>query len=906
MRIERKHNGGNKVYQGAGWYRRYFRLPAECRGKRISICFDGVQKNCTVYLNGREIATHAGAYIGFVVDITQHLRWDQQNILAVRVSNLDDPQTPPGKPQGKLDFNYFGGIYRNVQLLITDPLHISHPLEANKVAGGGVFVSYPDVSAQAAAVQVRTHLVNNGDDYTNTRLISRLTDEQGNVVASATSEAVLPASADTTFQQQFTVSHPSLWHPDHPYLYKLQSIVYRDGKICDTLLTRTGIRHLDFRADGFYLNGQKLYLRGANRHQAYEYIGDAAADRLQYLDAAQLKRGGFNAVRAAHYPQSPAFLDACDSIGLLVIECEPGWQFFSKDTLFVANTYQNIREMIRRDRNHPSVFLWETSLNESPTPAWWMQQAVAIAHEEMPGNQLFVADDFNARSRSYYNVSYKVVNEDGTDPMPSRPFLTREWGDSWMADAAKEHSLRASRMYTAKGMINQCILRQNALNGETAEDAGGYWDHGGLDANPRIGGYFVWSYNDYTRGSDSVTAFSGVVDLDRYEKFSYYQLQAMQDPRNPAYGPTVFVASFNNLAEDSNLLVCSNCDTVQLFRNGHLVGQSTRTQNAVTAPHIAAKGGYPYYLFHTGKYEAGALKAIGFVDGRQVAEHTVRTPLAPDHLEIVIPATPQPAQANGWEMTPFYVKVCDRNGTLVSNTTAGQSYDIRISVTGSGALIGGNIPAAGIARQATEGGIAYGIIRHGNKAGNISISATSAGLRSATKTFRTTPATTATVNDGNHAAWTSEYELREKNYYPDNTNSTSLHEISLQNKIVTAGGTTVTTITDGNANTGWTASSASFPQVITIDLKAACLLNGSRIIWGKDSDWYTYNIAVSNDGINWKEVKSTEKVSGQDYKAVVIPATTAKLVRITVSGIQPESSKAAIKEITLYGSAVKN
>ncbi|WP_158267106.1 glycoside hydrolase family 2 TIM barrel-domain containing protein [Chitinophaga niastensis] len=907
MRIEKKHNGGNNVYQGIGWYRRYFRLPAACMHKRITLCFDGVQMNSVIYLNGKKIKEHAGGYMGFVADISDAVSFDKDNVLAVWVSNTDDPQTPPGKPQSKLDFNYFGGIYRNVSLVITNQLFISHPLEADKTAGGGVFVTYPAVSKSAADARIKTNIINTGNTPVSTTLVSRLVDKNGMVVADAVSHETIEHGSDKDFQQTLTVSHPQLWHPDHPYLYKLISLVYKDNTVIDSLITYTGIRNLSFRADGFYLNGDKLYLRGANRHQAYEYIGDAAADRMQYLDAAQLKRGGFNAVRAAHYPQSPAFLDACDSLGLLVIECEPGWQFFSKDSLFTERTYRDIREMIRRDRNHPSVFLWETSLNESPTPEAWMQKAVQVAYAEMPGHQMFVADDFNGRSKKYYDVSYKVINEDGSDPMPSQPFLTREWGDTWMADVAKENSLRAGRMFTEKGLINQCILRQNALNGETSEAAGGYWDHGGLDANTRIGGYFVWSYNDYTRGSDPVTAFSGVVDLDRYEKFGYYQLKAMQDAHNPAYGPMVYIAGYNNQPSlDSAIMVFSNCDAVRLYRNNKLLGEITRQQNAGTAPFVAAKGGSPFFLFHTGKYEAGTLKAVGLMYGHTSCIHTVNTPLPPDHLEIIIPSCTTPPLADGSDMTPFYVKVCDKNGTLVSNKSAGQSYAINISVSGAGALIGGNIPAAGISLQQTEGGIAYGIIRHSSAAGKIIIHAGGKGFTPATKTITTVAATIAYVADGTHPHWIDEHKKTTAIYYADTTAADHhLPEIKLSDKEIIITPAThpenIQQIIDNNTATGWIAGSSNFPLSITIDLKDQYHINDSRIVWGKDSDWYIYSIAVSANGQDWITAKSAERASGQDYKPVSLNQANVRYVRFLITGIQPESSKVAVREIQLYG-----
>lgn len=907
MRIEKKHNGGNTVYQGVGWYRRYFRLPQAYRDKRITICFDGVQTTAAVYLNGQQIATHTGGYMGFVIDISQHVDFEKDNVLAVRVTNTDNPQIPPGKPQSKLDFNYFGGIYRNVSLIVTEKVFISHPLEANKVAGGGVFITYPAVNKNIATVNIKTNIVNATRNPVNTLLKTTLVDSNGIAVATARSSQHIPAQADTDMQQLLTVNHPQLWHPDHPYLYHLVSVVYKDNAPVDSLITATGIRNISFGADGCYINGEKLYLRGANRHQAYEYIGDAAADNMQYMDALQLKKGGFNAVRAAHYPQSPAFLDACDKTGLLVIECEPGWQFFSKDSLFIANTFRDIREMIRRDRNHPAVFLWETSLNESPTPEKWMQQAVQTAQEEMPGNQLFVADDYNSRSKNHYNVSYKVVNEDGTDPMPSRPFLTREWGDSWMAEAEKENSLRASRMYTEKGLINQCILRQNALNGETSEALGGYWDHGGLDANPRIGGYFVWSYNDYTRGADPVTAFSGVTDLDRYEKFSYYQLKAMQDAHNRTYGPMVYIGSYNNQpALDSTIIVFSNCDAVQLYRNNQLYGEITRTQNAATAPFVAAKGGSPYFVFHTGRYEPGTLKAVGILNGKAVCSHMVKTPGTPHHLEIEIAENQTSFLADGSSMTPFYVKVCDRNGTLISNKTPGQSFSTQIKVSGEGTLMGGNIPGAGISIQSTEGGIAYGIIRHTTTPGDISISATSPELAPASLLIKTIATSATDVNDGAHHPWINENKTTPAAYYTDTVKSgPKMSEIKLADKSISVQPNlhldNIHAIIDGNTSTNWAASAGSLPVSITLDLKKTYLLKGSRIVWGKDSDWYTYSIMVSANGNDWKEVKKTERVSGQDYKVVLLPATAVRYVRYLITGIQPETSKVAVKEIQLYG-----
>ncbi|MES1054569.1 beta-galactosidase, partial [Bacillus thuringiensis] len=231
----------------------------------------------------------------------------------IKVSNLDNPDIPPGKPEANLDFHYYGGIYRDVTMRITDKVYISDPLQANKIASGGIFVTYSNVSAGQATVIVKTHVVNENTVTCNNKVISKLVDKDGNTIAQeATPGVPMSAGSDYQFSQTFAVTNPTLWSPDSPYLYTLESEVYADNILVDTQSTRVGIRTIRYDKDGFYMNGQKLYLRGANRHQAQQNVGDASSNSMQYRDALQLKADGFNAVRAAHYPADPAFLDACD------------------------------------------------------------------------------------------------------------------------------------------------------------------------------------------------------------------------------------------------------------------------------------------------------------------------------------------------------------------------------------------------------------------------------------------------------------------------------------------------------------------------------------------------------------------------------------------------------------------
>ncbi|MDI3320623.1 glycoside hydrolase family 2 TIM barrel-domain containing protein [Pinibacter sp. MAH-24] len=909
MRLEKKHNGGNQTYQGIGWYRRYFKIPSSFKDKRLTICFDGVQMNCEVFLNGEKVGTHNGGYIGFVVDITNKIKFDRDNVLAVRVSNINDPKTPPGRPQEKLDFIYYGGIYRDVKLIATNKMYISDPWEANKIAGGGLFVTYPKVTKQFAEVNIKTHVVNDFDTTQQVKLVTIIKDKNNKTVAqSIVSNTV---QHEQEFVQTLSMNNPSLWHPDHPYLYHIVSNVYIDNKLVDDKITNIGIRTISFtsssgKADGFYINGEKLYLRGANRHQCYQTIGDAASNSMQYRDALQLKRGGFNAVRAAHYPQSPAFLNACDELGLMVIECEPSWQFFSKDSVFINRTFRDIREMVRRDRNRPSVFLWETSLNESPTPASWAKQAVAIAHEEMQNDQMFTADDFFANGKKYYDVSYKVINQDGSDPMPQMPVITREWGDTWTANPAKENGLRASRMFTEKGLIKQCILRQNALDGIVGEDAG-YWDHAKLDANNRMAGYFVWSYNDVTRGSDRVTAFCGVVDVDRSEKFGYYQLMAMQSARNVNYGPMVFVASFNNRPDiDTSIIVFSNCDKVRLYRNKHFIKELSREENAATAPFVAAKGGSPYFRFDVKTYEAGELKAEGWMDGKCVATHIIATPGVADHLEIVLDDSGIKPVADAVDMIPFHVKVCDKNGTLISNSKPFNTYSIHLAVSGAGSLIGADIARVEAAIQHTEGGIGYGIIRTTGNAGNIIITATSDSLKSAKRVITTIKSNEQFAQDGKHYVWQTEKEndtVKEENSVAnEQLVKLTPSMLKLNDNKLSAG---IEKIIDGNYSTVWIDESNISPVELTIDLAKLHPVKGCRIVWGKDSDWYTYSLQVSADGKEWQTEVDNLKSSGQEYKPLPFKHHNVRYVRLILSDVQSSQSKIAIKEFELIADESK-
>lgn len=904
MQLEKKHCGGDIIYDGVGWYRRTFRVPSQYKDKQIKISFEGVMNACEVYLNGQKISAHRGGYVGFVTDITTRINWDRDNLLAVRVSAEYDPLTPPGKPQAGMDFYYYSGIYRDVEMVISDPLHITHALEEEEVAGGGIFVTYPVVGKEKAVTHVKAHVRNEGKRKRKAQLRTQLIDKSGKIVACQLTPFRLSAGEAIHLEQNLEIVHPSLWHPYDPNLYTLQNEIVENGKVVDCHTESIGIRTIAYTRDGgFYINGESLYLRGANRHQAFAHIGDAAANSMQERDVIDLKWGGCNAVRAAHYPQDPAFLAACDKYGLLVVECIPGWQYFKNDSTFISRLYEVGKQMIRRDRNHPSVILWETALNESRYPAEIARNLYAIAHTEYPGDQMYTAGDYfgHADRVDCFDVFYKQVSrfpKDGDvmsnypeDQIAVKPLFCREWGDG------VGEKPRVSLMENEEEQLKQCRGRFLQLNGH------GYFDWCMLDANPRMGGHFLWSYNDYARGAEQETMFCGIVDINRYPKFSYYMMQSMRDKEisQPGLydGPMVFIASQNTasryVSSVNEITVFSNCDEVRLFRNHHLIGKQMRKERTPLYRSIVEKGGSPCYVFNAGTYEAGELVAEGIVDGKVVATHSVRTPEQPRQVKIWLKEENIQPVADGSDMIPVYFKVCDSNGTLVNTS----DVRIHISVSGEGSLIGDGIERIGINPQLVEGGVGYALIRTTCRPGKIHISVTADGLRGDTREIVTRRYDGVFVPEGYHVPYSGD---EEEGVVVKATAWENVICTKTPLKVVRVEATSeqkryeASHITDGDDFSWWIADDESQPQIVLLELERSVNVFASRIRFQKDSSTYTHKVEISIDGKNWETLYERE-CTGWDFKPVQI-GKELKYMRLTIE--KSSEGAAGLAEVTLY------
>jgi beta-galactosidase len=386
----------DKFYVGYGWYRKQFDVPSQWMGKRINLEFDGVFQVAEVFVNGKRVGEHEGGYTGFTFDITDAVK-PGDNVVAVRVNNLWNAQLAPRAGEHL----FSGGIYRNVRLVVTAPLH---------VAWYGTFVTTPQVSKESATVNVKTEVVNASGTTKSATVRTLILDAGGKAVAEMKSMQTIAAGATNVFDQTSApIANPTLWSPEQPNLYRVKAVVL-DGRIAvDDYTSPLGFRWFKWTADqGFFLNGEHRYFKGANVHQDHAGWGDAVADSGFYRDVQMVKDAGMDFIRGSHYPHAPSFSRACDELGMLFWSENAFWGTggFKGDGYWNSSAYptnaadeagfeasvkQQLREMIRIHRNHPSIIVWSMS-NEPffsdksvmPKVRKFLKELVVYTHELDP------------------------------------------------------------------------------------------------------------------------------------------------------------------------------------------------------------------------------------------------------------------------------------------------------------------------------------------------------------------------------------------------------------------------------------------------------------------------------------------------------------------------------------------
>ncbi|MBR2827343.1 MAG: glycoside hydrolase family 2 protein [Erysipelotrichaceae bacterium] len=518
------HYINERDYQMISGYRRKISIPKKADGKRIFLQFDGAAHIATVYVNGIELMTHKGGYTAFRVEITNHVIAGEKCEVAVKLDSTENPTVPPFG--FVIDYLTYGGIYRPVWLDIEEKDFISD-----------IFVSTPSLDT--------VHVITTIDGDENLEKTIRVKELDGTVVGEKITD-----KNDITLR----VPDPKLWNCDNPNLY-ICEVSLANGSV---KTARFGFRLAEFRTDGFYLNGLRMVMRGLDRHQNYPYVGYAVSDSLQVEDARILKEElCCNAVRTSHYPQSQAFIDACDEKGLLVFTEIPGWQHIG-DLEWKKVACQHVREMILQYRNHPSIVLWGVRINESQDDDEFYTATNKIAHELDPTRPTSGVR-YIEKSHLLEDVyAYNDFSHTGNNPgARKKKDITPDVKKSFLISEANGH------MFPTKSFDKWSLRQEHALRHARVMNAAlGSGEHAGV---------FQWCMFDYAThkdfGSGDRVCYHGVMDMFRNPKLAS-AVYAMQGDKDSVLevGTSMDIGDYPG-GNVGSFYVFTNADSVKLYKN---------------------------------------------------------------------------------------------------------------------------------------------------------------------------------------------------------------------------------------------------------------------------------------------------------------------------------------------------
>jgi beta-galactosidase len=647
------HGFDEKQYEFVSLYRRRFKLPEQAKGKRVFVDFEGVMTASTVWMNGTRLGEYKGGYTPFSFELTPHLDWDGENVLAVDVDSTERPDIPPFGYE--IDYLTFGGIYREVSLrIVPDPFIENLFVRPQNVLSGKPSV---DVECFIESAKVLPAMSLQVEILDGDQVIGKASQRiPASKAASANGEPV-----------SFVVHVPEiagikLWDLDHHNLYNARVRLAKGNQVIDDDSRRFGFREAQFTDHGFELNGKVIKLRGLDRHQTFPFVGQAMPGRVQRRDADILRNKlHCNIVRTSHYPQSRHFLDACDEQGLLVLEEIPGWQHIG-DQAWKDLAVDNVSRMIRRDWNHPSIVLWGVRINESLDDHDFYTRTNAMAHKLDPTRQTGGIRYFQ---ESEFLEDVFTMNDFGF-PLkpPNHPrYLNTEF---------------VGHTYPTKTIDNVERLTEHTMRHARIHDQ--------LASNPQYAGGIGWCAFDYNThanfGSGDRICYHGVTDIFREPKPAAGFYKSQCDPSEEiVLEPAFHWARGDESVGFSKGVVCSNCDHLKFYINDKLVAEEDPDREQFKhlryAPFVANLGAGL-------RHGWGDLKIEGYIGGKKVIEKTLsgrgveaKFAVLPDDTTLV---------GDGADCTRVVMRVTDEFGAIQPFS----DHAVKLQLDGPAELIGDN------------------------------------------------------------------------------------------------------------------------------------------------------------------------------------------------------------------------
>jgi beta-galactosidase len=727
--------GGGALPGGLGWYRKTFTVPTTAKDKLIYIEFDGVYRNSEVWINGRYLGKRPYGYSTFEYELTPYLFYGaQRNVIAVKVDNSQQPNSRW----------YSGsGIYRNVWLTTLDPVHVEH---------WGMYVTTPEVTEQSATVEIKTKVSNDSNSSAQVNLTTIIQDASGREVARASERHVAVKGLHTEATQTLKVSAPKLWSDDRPYVYKVISQLEQRGRVVDRYETPLGIRTFRFDVEkGFFLNGKPIKIRGTCNHHDLGSLGTAVNTRAVERQLEILKGMGVNGLRTSHNPPAPELLELADRMGFIVVdEAFDMWKIAKTKYDYHLDWDEwhkrDLEDMVLRDRNHPSVFIW--SIGNEVMEQWDNNAAGATISRELAGIVRHL-DRTRPITAACNGVSRdnKLLMEGGLDLVgtnyahqrlpefakmfPGRSIIGTETNSSVHTRGSyrmpsdellrwptkEEDALKLSPTYECSAYDNS-IVNWGSAHEET-------WklvrDH------DFFSGMFIWTGWDYIGEPTpfpwpAISSYFGIIDLAGFPKDAYYFYQSEWTDK-----PTLHIFPHWNWKPGEKVDVVAyfnHADEVELFLNGRSQG-TKRKQNG------------DMHVFWRLAFEPGVLKAVSRKNGQVVLTREVRTAEAP--AKLVLEPDRQTLKADGTDLSFVTVKVVDKNGTVVPDA----DHLVKFDVTGQGWITsvdnGNQISHEGFKASQRKAfhGMALVIVQAKRKPGQIVLKATADNLAPASIVLNT-------------------------------------------------------------------------------------------------------------------------------------------------------------------------